>query len=564
MIDIAIQNFRNIREARLVDEKALSIIVGNNESGKSSFVGAVQFACTGTAFGRKMGATVDGLVLRGADKMTVRVCINNIMVTRTRTSGDAIKSVAERFGVSTEILPLLFDSHMNGDGGSKAMRAFLDGAASSAFDPLTHFATDPPIYELVLKARGTGKITTKEIIAYCESMRAGCKIPTPPVMPASNRPTVDELDKARNDLANAQTLERTATAEYTDSTLLGQKLAQLSQYKAALATYEIQRAAAATVDPLKERRQALVMVASINPDTMGTIAHLLQAGGFTEAVAAVLTAATAVTKASASAKETLIQNPVPATMPTPPVLDNEAFKIAIQLGAPDTSTMDAIRFLSADYLREILTASAGTSADSKRKLELESANVKRLDLKYNELTKIVGAWEAYDRSVPLFEENKAMIETQWARWDLGAKTIAKAETEHVNKSGDIFGQLVSDFSAPILQGRKIRVSRDDGIWLGQDRIEDCSESTRWRIEAAIMAAVGVMLKSPLLLLDGADILDPNNKSAVTQFLLTNIVPRFTHTIITTTTGRAIALEEPLPTGLNATKWIIDNGVLRRL
>lgn len=562
-IDLSIRNFRNIAELRLQDDKAMSIIVGLNESGKSSLVGAIQYACTGTAFGRKSGATVDGLVRRGADKMDVRLCINNIMVTRTKTTGDTIKAIAERFGVTTETLPLLFDSKMSGDGGSKAMRAFLDGAASSAFDALSHFATDPPIYELVLKARASGKLTTKAIIQYCDDMRASCRMPTAPVMPGTPRPTPDQIQKAYQDVVNAQALERESTAFYTDAALMGNKFARLNQYKADLATYEKQRAAAATIDPLKERRHALIKVVNINVESLRAVHTLIQNAEI-DIGTTILAAIASVDQAIITAKFQLSQNPAPATMPTPPVLDAEAFALLVELGSTATDSVTAIAELTIDQLRSFLTESATNTTEMQTALKQNSENARLLEAVYNNMTKQLGAWESYDRSVPAYEDNKLMVETDWKRWDTASKTIAAAETAHVNKAGDVFGNLVSEFSASILQGRKVRVSRDEGIWLGQDSIDDCSESTRWRVEASVMAAIAVMLKSPLLILDGADILDPVNKKAVIGFLLQNIVPRFTHTLVTTTTARPIEEEEPAGPNVPVTKWIINNGELRKL
>lgn len=560
-IDVSIQNFRNIREARLLDENSMSIIVGLNESGKSSLIGAIQYCATGTAFGRKSGATVDGLLSRGAEKMAVRLGINNIMVTRTKSSGDTIKSVADRFGVTAEMLPLLFDSKLNGDGGCKAMRAFLDSAASSAFDAQTHFVSDPAIYDLVLKARSSGKLTTKAIIEYCTTMRSYQKEPAAPVMPTSVKPTAEQVAAAYKAGCNAQELERQATDDLSESTLLGQKLVQIAQFKQDLLTYEKQRAAASTIDPLRNDRNVLNKVVLINVKSLEAVEQILMDAKYPNRACEFRTGINHVLEAINDARVLLNTNPTPASMPTPPRLSDEAMEVVSQL---TTIGDDNEPIIDEAEVRTLLNDVGLQTTDARAALLQASANARRMEAAYSDITKNLGAWESYEQAIPKWEEAKTFATAEWERWDKGAKAIAEAETVHINKSGDVFGQLVSDFSANILQGRKVRVSREEGIFLGEDNITDCSESTKWRVEAAVMAAVGVMLKSPLLLLDGADILDPINKQLVIGFLVQNIVQRFKHTIVTTTTARPIELEEAAPPGCGITKWTIQKGELKRL
>ena len=61
-----------------------------------------------------------------------------------------------------------------------------------------------------------------------------------------------------------------------------------------------------------------------------------------------------------------------------------------------------------------------------------------------------------------------------------------------------------------------------------------SGSERWRVSICVMAAIASYLRSPILVLDGADILDDRNKVALVRFLLEKIVPHFAHTLLLTT------------------------------
>jgi AAA15 family ATPase/GTPase len=51
MIDLSIHNFRGLSRIRLVDDRPLSVIVGPNQSGKSSLAQAVDFAFCGMVNG---------------------------------------------------------------------------------------------------------------------------------------------------------------------------------------------------------------------------------------------------------------------------------------------------------------------------------------------------------------------------------------------------------------------------------------------------------------------------------------------------------------------------------
>ena len=77
-----------------------------------------------------------------------------------------------------------------------------------------------------------------------------------------------------------------------------------------------------------------------------------------------------------------------------------------------------------------------------------------------------------------------------------------------------------------------------------------------------MAAIARMLKSPLLVIDAADVLDERNKATMQEFLLERIVPHFQHVILTATCRGRIEDEKPVQDA-RVTKWIMSNGQLSR-
>ena len=555
-IQVDINNFRSLGNAHLHDNGKMSVIVGRNESGKSSFIGAVQYAFTGAAFGHR-GKDAEALVKRGEEKMSVRVRVGSHLVGRTKTTGDAIKGIAERMAVPLDCLPLLFDAKLNGDGGSKAMRTFLNGVASSLFDPGLHFANDPVVKNAIEMAKRSGRITTKQIVEYCESMRAQQKEPSAPLMPSTSRITDDAL-KAQSELTNqAHDKWQVQLKEYGELATLTKRFSQIALHAKNMKQYRKDKKAAAKGDPLKSRREALVKLASINLTTLKGYSDILKhAGDFTEIIKKIDRLQVVLEATREEAAKILLENPAPNPEPIMPQLEQEARTVLNDSGGDEflNDNLEIEKLLSSSMTEANKAAASTSLAQGEHdacKEQLEAMQRNR------------GAWDAYDRSLLVWEENKVKLAAEWDRWDRAAKEIAQAEVEHVNKAGDAFGKMVAEFSGHMLQGRQVKVSWDEGIFLGPDHIDDLSDSTKWRIEVAVMAAVARTLRAPLLLLDGADILDDKNRGLVSNFLIQQIMPHFEHIIITSTPKTTVE-EEKAPINEGISKWILEGGELTKL
>ena len=76
-----------------------------------------------------------------------------------------------------------------------------------------------------------------------------------------------------------------------------------------------------------------------------------------------------------------------------------------------------------------------------------------------------------------------------------------------------------------------------------------------------MAAIAKTAGSPLLILDGLDILDPTNLQSTMAFLLENVSSDFEHILLTSTfKGKDSDLKPFKTPGL--TKWVLQNGTIR--
>jgi hypothetical protein len=555
-IELNIQNFRIIRNLTLIDPGKISIIIGNNESGKSSLVNAIRFAFTGEAYGRN-GKDVKDLVTHGELAMAVKVKCGAQSAARTQAGGESLVKVSERFGIHKDLLPLLFDARLNGDGGSKHMKAFFASAGEARFNPVEHFKNDAEMTTQLMICRAAGQMQPKQIIQFAEGMRAQQKAPPTPVAPSSPPANTSAVAVTENAVIAAQAQVSQATAALNEVTLLGTTLLQIDAYLKAMAAYMRRKQEASKEDSLRGRRDALQSLANANKVTIVTWQKLVMEafpGETGETVTAALKGITCLATLCAMAVSFLEKHPAPPSMPIAPVLPEGAQATMASLEATGSPVAEQLPHLS---------YAATIDAEERRK-ELAAANatLEAARATHADLQRSIGAWEQYEKSRQDYDQNAEKAKAAWNRWDRVAKDVAAAEIEHNNKVGDTFGMLVSKFGASILNGRKLQVS-DQGIHLNLEPIEDLSESTKWRVEIAVMAAIAHTLKAPLLLIDGADILDLNNREAVNQFLAESITPHFEHVIITLTPRGRIEDETASETP-GVTRYLLSRGALAPL
>lgn len=551
MIDLDIQNFRNLRRVNLVDKNPISMIMGFNEAGKSSLVAAIQWCETGVAFGHK-GKDVDKLVTLGEDRMHVRITLDNgLRFYRTRTGGDALKTVAERHGVSTDVLPLLYHQELCNDGGNRHMKAFLAGQASSRFDPAVTFQSDQDVLYYVNLARRAGNVETKQMLAYMERCRADQKVPSQPMAPNITRPFADDMRKLQAFIDECDQKLAEIRGDLAQCDEASRAVAQLQNFRKAKEAYDLALSGAKD-DSLGDRRAALTAVTHINATTLDSMVEVLQKAGFENASKVVQGAIVELNSARRTAESTLKANPPPKPLPEPPVLNDLAQKYEELFGQMGQSLAD-------------IAANLHTEANGKR-ADQTKITIERDDARgqLERAKEAKGAWDAYDESVPRYEETKAKIEAEWNRWDNAIKAIKQAEREFVDRSGDKFAELVSKLSGYILQNRRVTIDQEEGIRLGNELVEDLSLSTRWRVEVAVMAAIAITCNSPLLVIDGVDVLDAQNKGSFLQFLLENVASHFQHIILTSTCKSKLEDEKPFPSGVPITKWILDRGEIHQL
>lgn len=558
MLQISIKNFRSLGNIEFSEDRPLSIIVGMNESGKSSFLQAIRFACTGEAYGHR-GKDLQPLIRYGETSMAVSVECSPLSATRTQAQGTTQKSVAENLGITSDLLPLLFDATVCGDGGSKHLKAFFSQSGEGAFRPGVVFQNDAKVAPCIAAAMKVGNITTKRMITYCEEQRAASREPSKPLMPGTPRPSNAAVEEARRQLTAAQATHLGILDNRKALTATGQYLRQIAHYLAAMENYQVACKAAAAGDPLGETRRPRELAAALDASPLERMATVLNNAGYSQTGHLLLQAAAAVRASIAEAVKILKDNPPPALRPPEPALPQEAMSLFRELSARSNGTIDPIE------LGQRASAVALAEAKAQTDVELARAAVTSAENNLAVLQQSLGAWASYDRAVAIYDDQKQKAIEAWDRWDYAVKSIVAAEAEFLAKSSAQFAELITLFTSEILQGRSVRIDDQAEIWIGPTNIRDCSVSTRWRAEVAIMTAIATTLHSPILLIDGADVLDHINRQTVLQFLITKVVPRFKHVVLTATASRPLSEEPRPPAELTLLhKYILSDGKLSLL
>jgi hypothetical protein len=244
--------------------------------------------------------------------------------------------------------------------------------------------------------------------------------------------------------------------------------------------------------------------------------------------------------------------PLPPTLPPAPVLS-----------VADQATAQALEIANATQAAAAASLAATVTTNARAEHTAAALALRDVEARQREIQQNTGAWNAYQEAAPKHADAVTRIKAEWDRWNKAIKLVEAAEREFNQNTGDTFVRLVEGLGEEILQGRKITIDMDNGIRIGTDSMDLLSGSANWRAEVAIISAIAQTCKSPLLVIDGADILDSNNKELFVDFLMQKVVPKFEHVLVTSTLrGNR---EDESPSGVpEVTKWMLTQGILTKI
>ena len=548
MINLLVQNFRNIRQARLDDPTGLSVIVGKNEAGKSSLAGSIEFVMTGSAFGCK-GKDIESLVHSGETRMKVDLEVGGVTASRTRASGAALKDVAARLGVDATIVPLLFNQGLCLNASGKMMRAFLDTLADAPLDLATALKEHADLLPLLNLAKLAGAITPKQVSDYATRQRAAAQPPAAPVKPTVERPDDTSIDALQ---ANIDSLTASSTARSAEVRAVNAELDILKRcigFTAAVAAYDL-RVANLPADALNEKRATVTTMSTLSTTPVDEIAATLESCGHGDVAKQFADLQKQVQGLIAAASATLTANPIPESVGVRPALREETQVVYDRQPKKDATSIQETIDARTAWLATETPAVAAISSD----LEVKRASIRTL-------TEARASWASYETGAAGHEMLVKQVDEKWNAWDALITKIAGLQHDRQQTGAQQFIAVVAEFGKSVLAGRELTFSEAGEILLGGASTNLLSASTQWRVAVCVMAAIATHAKSPLLAIDGGDILDDENRVAMMKFLIKAIVPHFKHVILLSTVRGKLCDEKVLPASIPGRKWLMEEGRL---
>jgi hypothetical protein len=197
MIDLSIHNFRGLSRIRLVDDSPFSVVIGLNQSGKTSLAQAVGFAFCGT-----VGEISDPrlLVHHGPADVRVRLNLPGWTIERSLARGPKVSDIAARLGnIPVKSLPLLFESSAS-PSYSAHLSAFLNSLENEVGDYSNILRGDPEARSFFSQALRMRQGKLRSCLYHAKEQGERMVPRLCPPEPRERRPGPDQLETARAQL----------------------------------------------------------------------------------------------------------------------------------------------------------------------------------------------------------------------------------------------------------------------------------------------------------------------------------------------------------------------------
>ena len=550
MINLHIQNFCGLQELTIEDEKPLSIVVGPNESGKTSIARSIEYVFTGAAAGCR-GKDILELVHRGQNRMKVELELPGWNLARTKGTGIALKDVAARLGVDISALPAFFNaSALEPQKGARPLKAFLDGLLEGPLTEPETIGGHPELAAAFQAAFQGCSGQPKDMIRYATDRRAKSQSPPAPQQPEQARLATGQLEQLRRGLQEA---EKAHDAAQRTAREIAIELDLLKRCRGFVEAKEQHRVAVAKAldDPLYGRRVFLNHLRETKVEDFRALISDLEGAGYKETAGRFEACIVALADIVKETESQLEANPAPAGVGPEPAL------------SPTTQTVfNALGDQAMGGISKAIQEAAGRLAKAEQDVQaLERVAVYAKEcFREGELSESL--WEHYRLARERHFGEVSNSRTKWNEWDQLITRIETVESHRRAQGIESVLQRIENFGRRLLGGRQIVLSPDGDVFLGGMRYSLLSESTKWRVTVCLMAAIAETANSPILILDGADILDDANRAEIRTFLLEDIVPSFGHTLMLST-ARGDENDRVAFCG-DGTKWFLERGRLERI
>lgn len=617
MLRLHIKNFRGVAAAEISSDKPIIVISGLNGAGKTSIAAAIEFALTGGACGLR-GRDSQWLARRGASGMRVAIDVDNglLAASRTASSGTPLQTVSDQVGTPASLLPLLFQPAAGLLDGGKLIRNYLRALAEAAPTALEAAGN---AQELIPLAETIRAKTPAGILAEIEENRAANQQQTPPVQPAQPRPDVEKLrslaeiarktgeevsrleglvetstrrlarlravPQIREQIAQAQEAQ-TAERKYDQRRTKIDELRVLAQHlRAAQAHRDAARLRAS--DPLSHCRAGLVELSQADAQPIEHFASMLERAGLATEAKSALSFHETLKNAIATSRSTLELSPTPPGLPplpeplSPDLRAKWQEKLAEGLGAVELELRRAesdlgpkpayvrppavspegeeILKLTPEELGKALEAAEHAHAHASEQLQAARSDTAQIAGQLVEAEVAARQWADFDAANQGIGERNAQAKQMWDRWHSLRARFEKVIIQKQTEGCEAFLRDLESLGVAYFRGRRLQLSPEGALALGNVPLATLSGSEQWRVGALITATIAKRAKCPLLVLDGADILDHANRRTLSGFLRNEISPHFRHVVLLATPKRDLAEEFSTPVPAFIERFLVSDG-----
>jgi AAA domain len=546
MIDLSVRNFRGVSRARLTDDKPLSVIVGANRSGKTSLAQAIAYA-----FCASVGEIKDvGLLVRqGEDDLRVSLNLPGWTLERSLAAGGPkVSEVAARMGnIPLQSLPLLFES-------SACLRhsahlvAFLNSLDEIPPDSTDILNIDPEARSLFLDAMKAVRGKLRSCIYHANDQKERIAPRPAPVAPREIKPAGDDLEEMRRRMERATALHNKSLDALRDFSSRKERLRKALEWYRAQENFEASMQEAQD-DVLGAERLSLERLCKIELKSLIRTGQELKGAMREDLSDALALLQTEIEAAKEDASEALSMHPRAAIAFRPEPLP-ETIQAELQRSeVTSRSSLEAIliRLDETPFERQVRQTQQKLS-------EIQSAMIK--------LERNAALWDEYQIALGQHARSEMLRQQRRQAWNRVAQAVQSYLTQRSLCARDEIERMIKRCSKSLLGDDNVSVDPYGRLLVRGLCPSLLSASEIWRLGVGVMASIGSLAKSPILLVDGADILDDRNRITLIKWLLAEICPHFAHTILLSTARGDKRDRAPL--AFNATQWWIEDGYLAKV
>jgi hypothetical protein len=385
--------------------------------------------------------------------------------------------------------------------------------------------------------------------AFSQEQRERLSAGAEPAAPREMKPAAESLEAARAQLETATDNYNRSLNACRDFASRKERLVAAREWYGAQALFETSVKTGRN-DCLQEKRLSLERLSRLDLRPLQRAGEELKAAMREDLVVPLRLLLSEIEAAKEEAARTLSDHPRGSSPEAPGPLPDETLSDLRRLGVNSRASLEAVLkgFSEEGPIYQEMARSRMALSEAQSiviKMERDAA-----------------IWKEYEITIEQYVVAEIERQRQWEAWDRVFQAVQTALNQTTVSARDEIERLVKKYSERLLGGDDVSIDPHGRVLVQGMVPKLLSGSEFWRLGVAVMAAIASRAKAPILVLDGADILDDRNRIKLLKWLLADICPTFAHTIVLST-ARGECRDKAALT-FNATKWWMEDGDLSKL